>query len=380
MTTLKKRLRYINSMHLLKNNRIGLIYFVVVLIPLFIIALYLFTLAKDRYVSTAVVIVKQVGQVGVEQTSGLGALLGVSNTSAEDAQFLKAYIQSPDMIYKLNAQLNLIKEFEGDGSDPVFQLKKNASAETLVNYFNKRVQVNLDEKTMMLKVVAQGFSPEFALKLNKAILSQSEKFINDVSQRIAKDQLVFAQDQLNEATSQLSLARERLLGYQNQNQMFDPRTQALALAQLVTGLESNLAQLRTEERALLSYLNPDAAQVVAIRSQIVALQQQISVEKSKLTSPTAGNKLNRRAADFEALKAQVEFSTDLYKISLGSLEKARLEAVRKLKNIIVITSPQLAQDAYYPRRSYLITSSFLVLTILFGIGLLIASVVREHQE
>ncbi|ONG41686.1 capsule biosynthesis protein [Alkanindiges hydrocarboniclasticus] len=367
-------------MRLLKNNRIWLIYFSVVLIPLLTISFYLFTLAKDRYVSTSVVIVKQVGQVGIEQTNGLGALLGVNNTSAEDAQFLKAYIQSPDMIYQLNKELNLIDEFKGDGSDPIFQLPANASVETLVNYFNKRVQVNLDEKTMMLKVVTQGFSPEFSLKLNKAILSQSEQFINNVSQRIAKDQLVFAQDQLNEATSQLSMARTRLLNYQNQNQMFDPQTQALAVAQLVTGLESNLAQLRTEERMLLSYLNPDAPQVIAVRSQIIALEQQINLEKSKLTSKSAGNKLNSRAADFEALKAQVEFNTDLYKISLGSLEKARLEAVRKLKNVIVITSPQLAQDAYYPRRGYILLSAFFILTVLFGIGQLIASVIREHQE
>ncbi|MCG2942404.1 capsule biosynthesis protein, partial [Escherichia coli] len=76
-------------------------------------------------------------------------------------------------------------------------------------------------------------------------------------------------------------------------------------------------------------------QVVAIRSQISALQQQISSEKSKLTSPSTA-KLNRSVADFEALKAKVEFSSDLYKLSLASLEKARLEASRKLKKLVVV--------------------------------------------
>ncbi len=367
-------------MHSLKNKRIFLIYGLVVLLPLIIIAIYLYTAAQDRYISSSTIVVKQVGQVGIEQSTGLGALLGVNNTSGEDAQFLKAYMQSPDMVYALDKKINLRQAFVGNGGDPLFQLSKEASKEELVKYFNKRVKIALDEKTMMMNITTEGFSPEFSLLFNKAILSESERFINEVSQRVAKDQLNFAQKQLDEATKQLSTARESLIGYQNRNQMFDPQIQASAVVQLVAGLEANLAQLNTEERALLSYLNPEAPQVIAIRSQIAALQQQIKNEKAKLTSSTTSNKLNQRAADFEALKAQVEFSTDLYKISLASLEKARLEAVRKLKNLVVITSPQLAQDAYYPRRGYILLSAFLMLTILFGIGQLIASVIREHQE
>ena len=85
-------------------------------------------------------------------------------------------------------------------------------------------------------------------------------------------------------------------------------------------------------------------------------------------------------ADFEELKAQVHFATDLYKLSLTSLEKARLEASRKLKKLVVISTPRLAQDALYPRKIYLSITSFILLNILFGIGVLIHSIVREHRE
>lgn len=367
-------------MRSLINKRKVLIYGVAVILPLIIIAVYLYTIAQDRYTSSSTIVVKQVGQIGIEQSNGLGALLGVNNTSAEDAQFLKTYIQSADMVSALDRKLDLRQAFAGNGRDPVFQLAKDSTKEELVDYFNRRVNVELDEKTMMITITAQGFSPDSALTFNKAVLEESERFINEISQRIAKDQLRFAQRQLEEATTQLASARKELLSYQNRNQMFDPQTQAIAVAQLIAGLESNLAQLKTEERALLSYLNPDAPQIIAIRSQISALRQQINDEKSKLTSSNATNKLNQRAADFEALKAQVEFGTDLYKISLASLEKARLEAVRKLKNVVVIITPQLAQDAYYPRRGYILLSAFLIFTILFGIGQLISSIIREHQE
>lgn len=367
-------------MRLLKNNRTIFAYLIIVLLPVLFLAIYLVCIAQDRYVSTSIVIVKQVGDVGGDQTSGLGVLLGVNNTSTEDAQFLKAYIQSPDLVYALDKKLDLRKAFAGNGRDPLFQLDPQASREEFVKYFNSRVKVSLDEKTSMLSITSQGFDPQFTLRLNRSILAESERFINEVSQRVARDQLAFAQTQLEEANEHLITARENLITYQNKNQMFDPQSNALAVSQLVMGLQTQLAELQTQERTLLSYLNPEAPQVVALRSQISAVQNQIVQEKSQLTSAGGGGKLNRRSVEFEELKAKVEFSTDLYKLSLAALEKARLEAVRKLKNLVVITSPQLPQDAYYPRTGYVLLSAFLILNILFGIGQLILAVVREHQE
>lgn len=368
-------------MRLAKNKRHTLIaYILMVILPLIFVVFYLLAFAQDRYVTTSTIIVKQVGEVNTQNSTGIGALLGVSSTSNEDAQFLKAYIQSRDLIEKLDQQLNLAEAFQGKGRDPVFQLSQDASKEKLVKYFNQRVKISLDEATMLLQISTEGFDPEFSLKLNQAILKESELFINEISQRVAKDQLVFAQEQLDESLDSLTQARENLIGYQNKNQMFDPQAQAMAVAQIVNGLENSLAQLRTEERTLLSYLNPDAPQVVAIRSQIESVRKQIEDEKAKLTSPSESDRLNRSAVDFEGLKAQVEFSTDLYKLSLASLEKARLEAVRKLKNLVVITSPQLPQDALYPRVFYMSFSAFLLLNILFGITMLIRSIIREHKE
>ncbi|ALH94692.1 capsule biosynthesis protein [Acinetobacter equi] len=353
-------------------------YICCVLIPLLIIIVYLFSFAKDRYQSSSLVLVKQVADTQVSDSSGLGALFGVSSTSREDSQILKEYIASRDMVVKLNEKLNLRKEFSSV-QDPVFALPEDASIEDLVEYYNKMVKVELDEQSMMLKINDQAFSPEFSLKLNKEILKESDAFINEVSKNIAEEQQRFAEKQFKDASSQLEQARQAVLTYQNENEIFDPELQAQAVATLISSLQANLAQLKTEERTLLSYLTPDAPQVVAVRSQIQSVQEQIASESAKLTSPSNA-KLNKNVADFEALKAQVGFATDLYKISLASLEKARLEASRKLKKLVIIAEPMLAQDAQYPRKFYISFTSFIVLNILFGIGMLIRSIVREHKE
>ena len=366
-------------MRSITNKGLVISYIAIVIIPLLLIIIYLNFFAQERYVSQSTLLVKQVGEVSnVSASNGLSTLLGVSNTNSEDAHILTAYISSRNMIESLDKKLNLRKAFIAQ-HDPVFSLSSDASIEDVVEYFSKRVKVDLDEKTMMLTISSQGFTSGFALLLNQEILKNSENFINDLSQQIAEEQLKFAEKQLNEAKKQLDISRDTLLEYQNRNQMFDPQAQAQAIATVVASLESNLAQLRTEERTLLSYLNPEAAQVVAIRSQIESVQKQIVDEKAKLTSPNT-SKLNRSVADFEALKANVEFSTDLYKLSLASLEKARLEASRKLKKLVVISTPELAQDALYPRTLYLIATYFLVLNILFGIAMLIYSIIREHKE
>ncbi len=360
------------------NKRLWIAYTCCVLIPVLVIVFYLFAFAKDRYQSSSTLLVKQVADTPVADTAGLGALLGVPNTSREDSQILKEYIGSRDMIEQLDQTLNLRQEFSSV-RDPIFALSEDASVEDLVEYFNKMIKVELDEQTMMLHVHAQGFSPEFSLKLNQEVLKQSDKFINEISQTIAQEQQVFAEKQYTEATAQLDEARQAVLQYQNENEIFDPELQAKAVATLIAGLQSSLAQLKTEERTLLSYLTSEAPQVVALQSQIAALQQQINTESSKLTSPN-NLKLNKNVADFEALKAQVEFAADLYKISLVSLEKARLEASRKLKKLVVIATPRLAQDALYPRKVYISLTSFIILNIIFGIGLLIHSIIREHRE
>lgn len=368
----------------LKNNRSLNIWLPVcgILVPLVIIALYLFLVAQDRYVSESVVVVKQVGEVSTPTAGGLGALLGTDNTSVEDSRYLKEYVESYDMLKHLDQSLHFRQAFQGNGYDKIFQLRDDASREQLLKYYNSRLTVELDETTSLLTIRTEGFTPEFALKFNNAVLQESDRFVNAISQQVAREQLKYSEDQYKDATARLTKAREEVLNYQNNNQMLDPQSNAEAVSKVMNSLRASLSDLQTQERTLLSYLNPDTPQVIALRSQIQAVQQQISNEQSKLTASgdNDSGKLNRKALQFEALKAEVEFNTDLYKVSLSSLEKSKLDAVRKLKSLIKISSPQLAEDSLYPRRLYILLSFFLILTLIYGFIRLAISIVRDHQD
>lgn len=340
---------------------------------------YVMLFAQDRYVTESLVAVKRVGEATSAPMGGLSALIGVNNTSIEDAQYLKEYIHSADMFRRLDNKLGLRAAFAGNGTDPIFQLPKDATVEQALKFYRNRVSVELDEKTYLLTLKTEGFDPAFSLKLNQEILSESDRFINEISQRVARDQVAQAEHQLQEASNRLTAAKEDIIAYQNTNKMFDPAINAETITKLVASLKVNLAELQTQERTLLSYLNPDTPQVVSIRSQIQSVEQQIAQEQAKLTSPSE-TKLNRQAVQFETLKSNVDFSVDLYKLALTALETSRLEAVRKMKSVIVISSPQLAQEALYPRRFYLIFSAFLISFLLYAIARLSLTVIRDHQD
>ncbi|MCP3897105.1 capsule biosynthesis protein [Moraxella sp.] len=363
----------------LKNKRISQLLFVgVVIIPWIAIIAYVLLLANPRYISTSNVVIKQVSEQAMS-TSGISALLGVNNTSRDDALYLTKYILSDDMIDKLDKKFEFRKNYRLTGSDFINEIDAEATQEELREYFKKRVNVSLDELSSVLMVETEGFTPEFAYELNKEILTESEIFVNAISKKVAKEQLAFATTQVQEAEARLNDTKKAMLDYQNANEIFDPQTNAQIVNQVIATLQAQLSSLRTEERQLLSYLNPEAPQIVSLRSQITSVEKQIRDEQGKLTSPN-DSKLNEQTAQFESIKSDVEFAGELYKLALTSLESSRIEAIRKMKNLIVISSPHLAEEALYPRKSYVIGTSLALLLILYGFIVLVLSVIRDHAK
>lgn len=362
-----------------RNKLINLLLFVVlVLLPWIAIIAYMQLYAAPRYVSESNVVIKQISDQGGSST-GISALLGVNTTNRDDAVYLTEYIMSNDMIAKLDERFDFRKNFRLDGRDFVNEIAEDATQEELNKYFKKRVSISLDETSSILTLSTQGFTPEFALQLNQAILSESEKFVNDISKQVAAEQLAFVTTQVSDAENRLNLAKQKLLDYQNNNEIIDPKANVEMVNSVIATLQGQLSSLRTEERQLLSYLNPEAPQVVSLRSQITSIEKQIKEEQAKLTSPKDA-KLNAKTAEFEAIKADVDFASELYKLALTSLENSRIEAIRKMKNLIVISSPHKAEEAKYPRTAYVIGTSLALLLILYGFVVLILAIIRDHGK
>ncbi|NND50398.1 MAG: lipopolysaccharide biosynthesis protein, partial [Rhizobiales bacterium] len=100
------------------------------------------------------------------------------------------------------------------------------------------------------------------------------------------------------------------------------------------------------------------------------------------TERLAGSKtltsLNELDSQFREIQLELEFNTNIYKTNLSALEAARLEAARRLKFLIVVAEPSLADESEYPQHEYIIVTWAMVLLIAYLVLSLMVSIIREH--
>lgn len=350
-------------------------------LPLLLYGLYLGLAAADRFVSESVVSVRQSGGDGGGLPGAALMLAGITPATHEDTLQLKDFVHSQGLLDKLEATLRLRQHFAQAGADWPFQLREGATREDFVRYFRSRVEVSFDERSALLKVRTQGFTPEFAQRLNQGILDESERFVNETSHRIARERMRFAEGELALAGQRLQAARKELLGFQTRHKLLDPTAQAASTGALAAELQASRSRLEAELNSLLTYLKDDAYQVRNLRARLNALDQQIAKEREQATSDSRkGGQLNVLAVDFQALQLKVQFAQDAYKLALAAVENARIESTRKLKNLVVVEPPTRPETAEYPLKAYNLATLLTVCVLLFAIGRLVLAIIREHQD
>lgn len=354
----------------------------IIAVPWLIAALYLFVFAADRYVSESVVVIRQEGG-GMTIPGGLSALssmFGTSAASGEDQYMLQAHILSIDMLRQLNEKLDLRQAYSSPKLDFIFGLDDDATLEEFIDYYQSRIEVTVDNTSGLVTIRTQGFTPEIAQAVNQQVVAISERFINESSHELAREQMSFAESELKNARAQLDEARNRLLAFQQEHDMLDPTAQAAANTGLVTELQAMQALHAAELKGLQAYLNDDAPQIKALQAQIAGIRQQLQTERRSSVTNVDGVSLNVLAGKYQELVAELEFLSDAYVGALTAFETARIESTRKLKSLVLVESPALPESAEYPRRIYTLFALLMGLTLLYGIGRLIVATIEDHQE
>jgi capsular polysaccharide transport system permease protein len=69
----------------------------------------------------------------------------------------------------------------------------------------------------------------------------------------------------------------------------------------------------------------------------------------------------------------------MYTSNLAQLEQARIEAARRIKFLVVVAAPSIADESQYPSRPYVIITAAIVLFAIYFLGALVMSILREHH-
>ncbi|MBB5212314.1 capsular biosynthesis protein [Microbulbifer hydrolyticus] len=353
----------------------------VVVLPLLLMTAYYMFWVSERYVSTTQLIVKENGaEQSVDGT--LGMLMPGISGSSQDAHLVVNYIQSLDMALYLDEELELASYYKSDRYDYFSRLETDASREDYLDYYREHIGVSFDEVTGIVSIEVQAFEPEFARKLIQTITRKSEDFVNAVSNELAEKQVNFVRTELDRAQEKLRAAKQEILDFQNQNEVVSPEELTRGISSIIQGLEARLSEQKAKLSASKTYLNAGSSQIVSIETEIAALENQIEQEKARIVGVSGdhtGVRLNSLSANFQNLQLDLQFAMDAYQAALKALETARMEASSRLKHLIVVSRPSMAEEARFPRKIYNLISLAVVLLLIYGVIRMMIASIKDHR-
>jgi len=354
---------------------------VLIAVPMLLASLYFTVFAANRYVSESTVALQHASNDASSLPGAALLLAGLSSPSRGEALYLRQYMQSLALLELLDAKLDLRKHYEAEKLDLFTRLWGGASQESFLAYFRNRVEVTVDEASATITVRVQGFTPDFAQALNRAILKEGERFVNEMSHSLAREKLSFSESELARAAEHVQASTAEVLAFQNRYGLLDPSIDAQASGALSAQMQASITKSEAELRGLRTFMTEDAPQVKALRAQIKATQAQMEVERARATGTgEQSERLGALTIEFKGLRMRAEFALDAYKVALAAIEGARMEATRKLTSLIVIEPPTLPETAEYPRRLYNLVTLFVVCTLLYAVVRLVIATIREHQD
>lgn len=342
-----------------------------------LVAVYYGLIASDRYVSQASIIIKQADQL--KMLPDALSMLGLGGSNHQDVLVIQAYFASWDLLRQLDQQLGLKAHYQSRQADPLSRLAADATNEEFLDYYRDHLTIKMDELSGILTIELQAFEPDYARQVLSLMLREGEGFINRLGHQVALEQLAFVENEVGRSHERLLIEREKMLAFQNRHQLISPEATSTAMLGVVSELEAELVRQDAELKRLQIYMHPKAADVVATKDRVEALTRQLAQEKQRLTSSTA-HSLNEVNADYQAVQVQTQLAADVYKTGLVSLEQARVEAYRKLKHLLIVSQPTVAQDAHYPRRLYNLATIGVLLCLFYGLVAMGLATLREHQD
>lgn len=347
------------------------------LLAIVLVSVYWFVIAQDRYVSRATVVLES-PQVASPELS-FASLIGGGAGNTQDLLLLREHLLSVDMLKRIEQDLDFRSHYSQNGD--LFARLRNPEGpiEDLHKYFQRRVEVELDEYAGVLNIHVQAYTPEFAHQLASLLLEAGEDHMNEMGHRLAEEQVRFLEVQIERLQERFDEARAALLTFQNEHGLVSPSSTVESLNQVVATLEGDLARLQAQRNALSSYQSQQSADMRRAQSEIIALRDQIETQRDRLAQ-AAGDSLNRISAEYQTLELRAQFAQETYSSALAALESTRLEAARQLKQVSVLQSPLFPEYPTEPSRLYN-SSVFAIITIfLTFIFSMMMMIIRDHRD
>lgn len=365
----------------------NVIIFGVMLLPSIVVFIYTSLFYDPMYISTSTFTIKSSSTEKVLDFSPARMLNGNAN---KDLYVASAYIKSLDLFLALDKEFNLKKHFSEH--DIISSLPVAPTLSEIENYWDDVVEVKLDSESELLSLSVKTYDPKFSKNISDAILLKLDELVNTMNAKAVSDAIKLASYEVEKAKDKVKEIAEEIRVFRNNHTFIDPATEAQNILSIINNLENNVTQAKAELSQKLSYLRPDAIEVVTLKSKIASLEDEIRALRKKIALPDAEQKdqpnrisssnintiLSESLGEYEKLNIEYQFAQKVLESALSNLEATSQISLSKSKYLVKIDEPKIPDESLWPR-PILASIITLILTIfsLGGISLLV-SAIREH--
>jgi capsular polysaccharide transport system permease protein len=356
---------------------VGISFILVAVLPTLISGLYFWLVASDQFVSEAKFAVRDGEHPILESIEGLMGL--PSNQRTQDALILCEYIRSRGLLEDLDRNLNLRSLYSRLEADYFSRLDPEEPMEDIVRYWRRHVYTSIDSTSGIVTVSVRAFSAEDALQIANAIVDKSEKLVNELSERSRRNVLKLAQDRLARAEEQLKVSTAEMRSIRNTEGLIDAGKAAEALTKIAGDLRLQLIKAEQENETLQHLLSQDAPQLRILKERIGNMREQIrSLEGEMTTKEASPTTLSGSMERFDRGTLDRKIAEQQYVAAAAALEQARLNVETQQVYLVTFLRPSLAQEALYPKRLWMWLAFSGGGLALWGAGIGMAVVVRNH--
>ncbi len=362
-------------------------FLLLVIAPAVAVNTYLWTVAKDQFVSTTGFTVRS------QETAATSDLLGglasfASSGSASDSDILFEFIQSQEMVRAVDEQLDLRTHFSQHWpEDWAFSIWPSASIEQLLWYWSRVVRISYDSGSGLIEVKTSAFDADYAQDIAEAILGESQLRINALNEQARADAMGYAEADLSEALDRLKDAREALTQFRTRTQIVDPTADIQGRMGVMNNLQQQLAQTLIEYDILLGSVGDADPRVKKSQQRIEVIKDRIRVERENLTASGEDAAVDGAGStdypallsEYERLNVDLQFAEETYRTALAALDVAKDNASRQSRYLATYIRPSLAQEAEAPQRIVIGALSALFLIFIWSIGVLIYYSIRDRS-
>lgn len=364
------------KLKLLLRNRL---FVATTVIPTGIALLYFGLIAADIYVSESRFVVRSPER---QSPSTLGMLLKGTGFSRDQGESysVQDYMLSRDALKALDEELHLANAFREHGD--VFSrfpgLDWDDSFEALYLYYQKKIGVQLDSASSITTLTTRAFTAEDAFEINRKLLDQAEALVNQLNQRAREDMIRFASNEVAEAQKKARAAELMLSNYRNTKGVIDPEKQAELPLKQIAALQDELVTTKIQISQLenIARENP---QLPVLRQRVGILERAIDEQTSRVAGG-GERSLAGKAAEYQRLAIEREFTQKMLASAMATLEEARNDAIRKQLYIERIVQPIKPDNAMEPRRIKGVIAVFSIGLVMFGILSMLLAGIREHLD